>query len=180
MKGKLIYTSPNSVAYFITKINNETHLKSYYKVIVPVVILLGYEFEKDITNNAKDNVSIIVNNVNIDVLNRIEKMLFICYEYFESRIHLLVYNKDLYIEYLTNELIYWTALYYYHTITAYKNINKSGRFSFENMLKHYKLAKYIIENTTLDSVKRKLDELCTRIRTDKIIKETASVFGCKL
>jgi len=92
----------------------------------------------------------------------------------------LVYNKDLYIEYLTNELIYWTALYYYHTITTYKNINKSDRFSFENMLEHYKLAKYIIENTTLDGVKHKLDELCTRIRTDKIIKEIANCIGCKL
>ena len=180
MKDKLVYIAPLDTAYFITKINNETHLKCYHKAVVPVMILLGCEIEGNIVDNAVGDISLIIDNVNSDILNEIKEIAFNRYEYFELRVRLALYDKNFFIDYLTNDLIYWMISYYHTVVVAYNKNNRIDRFNFDNMLGHYELAKYIVENTTLDNVKHKLNDFCTRIKTDETIKNIANLIGVEL
>ena len=180
MTGKLIYIASYDTAYFITKINNETHLRCYHKAVVPVMILLGCEFKGNIVDNTVSNISLNVDNVDSDILDEIKEIAFNHYEYFDLRAYLAIYDKNFFIDYLTNYLIYWMILYYHNTVAVYNKNNRIERFYFDNMLEYYKLAKYIVENTALDNVKHKLNDFCTRIKTDETIKNIANLIGVEL
>jgi len=180
MTGKLIHTASNVIAYFITKINDETHFKCYDKVIVPVCILLGYDFKSSVAKNNKGRISLIIDNIASDDLDKIERLKFDCYRYFDTYVHFVIYDEKLFIEHLINMLMDWIIISYHDTIVAFGRENRINHYRLHKMLYQYKLARYIVKNTTLSNVRYKLSKLCAKIRSDETVKKLANMIGEEL